>query len=44
MASASWLSVAAISMAAAIVVVLAGYTVQRVRMRQQMHDEIHEIM
>lgn len=43
-ASASWASVAAISGAAAIMAVLAGYAVQRIRMRQQMHDEIHEIM
>ena len=44
MASASWASVAAIAGAAAVVVALAGYAVQRLRMRQQMHDEIHEIM
>lgn len=44
MASASWASVAAISGTAAIMAVLVGYAVQRIRMRQQMHDEIHEIM
>ena len=42
--AASWTSIAAISGAAAMLVLLAGYAVQRFRMRQEMHNEIHEIM
>lgn len=42
--AASWWSIAAASGAAAVLAVLAGYAVQRFRMRQEMHSEIHEIM
>ena len=42
--SASWLSIAAASGIAALLTVLAGYAIQRFRIRQEMHNEIHEIM
>lgn len=42
--AASWWSIAAASGAAALLAVLAGYAVQRFRIRQEMHSEIHEIM
>lgn len=42
--SASWASIAAVSGAAAVAVLLAGFAVQKFRMRQEMHDEIHDIM
>ncbi len=42
--AASWWSLAAASGAAAVLAILAGYAVQRFRIRQEMHEEIHEIM
>ena len=42
--AASWWSIAVASGAAALLAVLAGYAIQRFRMRQEMHSEIHEIM
>ncbi|KAA6422834.1 MAG: vacuolar-sorting receptor 1-like isoform 1, partial [Trebouxia sp. A1-2] len=42
--AASWWSLAAASGAAAVLAILAGYAIQRFRIRQEMHEEIHEIM
>ena len=42
--AASWWSLAAASGAAAVFAILAGYAIQRFRIRQEMHEEIHEIM
>ena len=42
--SASWVSLGVASGAAALLAVLAGYAIQRYRIRQEMHEEIHEIM
>ena len=42
--SASWLSLAIASAAAALLGILASFAIQRYRIRQEMHNEIHEIM
>ncbi|KAL3145489.1 hypothetical protein ABBQ32_003313 [Trebouxia sp. C0010 RCD-2024] len=42
--AASWWSVALASGVAALLAVLAGYAIQRFRIRQEMHNEVREIM
>ena len=42
--SASWLSLAIASGGAALLAILASFAIQRYRIRQEMHNEIHEIM